>query len=155
MPEATILLEVDDPHFTVRLYENLLKIDLKGSFKNELEEGLENKPVLKETIGRILGIFVPLHIRLSDIDLVHMDEEGKIKISLSHQRDMVIPLGCKEDAVALAEKLKQLVTKAEMEKIQETKAKKNAEKEVIQAEKLRARAERKKYRKRSDAERRV
>jgi hypothetical protein len=61
-------LNVENPHFIVRLYENLLRIDLKGSFKNEVEEALENKPVLKETIGGLLGIFVPLHIRLSDID---------------------------------------------------------------------------------------
>ena len=73
MPEAIPVLEVDRLHFTIRLYENLLKIDLKGSFKNEIEEALENKPVLKETIGSVLSVFVPLHIRLSDIDSVHMD----------------------------------------------------------------------------------
>ena len=55
-------------------------------------EALENKPVLKETIGRVLGIFVPLHIRVSDIDLVHMDETGKIKVRLSHHRSIEIPL---------------------------------------------------------------
>ena len=38
MPAANTVLEVEDPHFTIRLYEGLLKIDLKGSFKNELEE---------------------------------------------------------------------------------------------------------------------
>ena len=58
MPEAIAVLEVDNPHFTVRLYENLLKIDLKGSFKNEIEEALENKPILKETFGSVLGIFI-------------------------------------------------------------------------------------------------
>jgi hypothetical protein len=47
MPEVIPVLEVDRPHFTIRLYENLLKTDLKGSFKNEIEEALENKPVLK------------------------------------------------------------------------------------------------------------
>jgi hypothetical protein len=65
MPTANTVLEVEDPHFTIRLYEDLLKIDLKGSFKNEIEEALENKPVLKETIGRVLGIFVPLHIPIN------------------------------------------------------------------------------------------
>ena len=67
MPEATIVLEVEDPNFTIMLYEDILKIDLKGSLKNELEEALENKPVLKDTIGKVLGIFVPLHIRISEI----------------------------------------------------------------------------------------
>ena len=122
-------MEVEDPHFTIRLYEDLLKIDLKGSFKNEIEEALENKPVLKETIGRLLGIFVPLHIQLSDVDSVHMDESGKIKISLSHHRDIVIPLEHKEDAEKLVEKLNQLISKVETEKIQEIKVRHRAEKE--------------------------
>ncbi len=155
MTQPSIFLEVEDPHFTIRLYEDLLKIDLKGSFKNELEEAFENKPVLKETIGRVLGIFVPLHIPISDIDAVHMDETGKIKVSLSHHRDILIPLEHKEDATKLAEKLNQLVSKAETEKIQEIKVKHRAEKEKNQVSKLRERAKRKRYRKRSDAERRV
>jgi restriction endonuclease S subunit len=151
----TIVLEVENPHFTIRLYNDLLKIDLMGSFKNELEEALENKPVLKETIGRILGIFVPLHIRISEIKSVHMDETGKIEVSLSHHRNIVIPFEHKEDAEKLVEKLNQLISKAEKEKIQVSKARRRAEKEKIQVSKVRSRAERKRYRKRSDAERRV
>jgi hypothetical protein len=155
MVRTNLALKVEDSHFTIRLYNDLLKIDLKGTFKNELEEALENKPVLKETIGRVLGIFVPLHIRLRDIDLVHLDENGKITLSLSHHRDIVIPFESKEDAVSLVEKLKPLVSKVETEKIQEAKARRTAEKEKIQVSKLKSRAERKKYRKRPDAERRV
>ncbi len=155
MPETIIVLEVDDPHFTIRLSDNLLKIDLKGSFKNNLEEALENKPVLKETIGRVLGIFVPLHIHVAEIDYVNMDSTGKIKIDLSHHRSLTIPLENKEDAKKLVEKLNELISKAETEKIQEIKAKQNHEREKIQASKLRDRAEKKRYRKRPDAERRV
>lgn len=155
MVQSIVVLEVEDPHFTIRLHEDLLKIDLKGNFKNEIEEALENKPVLKETIGRVLGIFVPLHIQLSDVDSVHMDETGKIKISLSHHRDIVIPLERKEDAEKLVEKLNQLISKVETEKIQEIKVRRRAEKEKSQVSKLRSKAKRKKYRKRSDAERRV
>ena len=155
MPAANTVLEVEDPHFTIRLYEGLLKIDLKGSFKNELEEALENKSVLKETIGRVLGIFVPLHIPIKDIDSVHMDEAGKINVSLSHHRDILIPLEHKEDAEKLVDKLNQLISKVETEKIQEIKARRSAEREKIHAHKLKSRAERKRYRKRSDAERRV
>ncbi len=155
MPKTIIVIEVDNPHFTIRLYEDLLKIDLKGSFKNEIEEALENKPVLKETIGRALGIFVPLHIPINDIDSVHMDEAGKINVSLSHHRDIVIPLEHKEDAEKLVEKLNQVISRSETKKIQEIKARRSAEREKIQALNLRRRAERKRYRKRSDAERRV
>jgi hypothetical protein len=117
MPRAIKVLEVENPHFTIRLYEDLLKIDLKGSFKNEIEEALENKPVLKETIGKILGIFVPLHIRVSEIDSVHMDETGKVKVSLPHHRNIVIPLERKEDAEKLMEKLNQLISNARTAKI--------------------------------------
>lgn len=101
MPRTIIVLEVENPHFTIRLYNDLLKIDLKGSFKNELEEALENKPLLKETIGRIFGVFIPLHIHISDIDTVHMDEAEKINVNLSHHRKVVIPLEHKEDAEKL------------------------------------------------------
>jgi hypothetical protein len=155
MPKTVTAVEVEDPYFTITLSNSLLKIDLKGSFKNEVEEALENKPVLKETIGRILGIFVPLHIRVSDIDSVHMNETGKIKVSLSHHRNIVIPFERKEDAEKLVENLNQLISSAEAEKIQESKARLRAEKEKIQESKVRSRAERKRYRKRSDAERRV
>ena len=155
MAQTSVVLEVEDPHFTIRLYKDLLKIDLKGSFKNEIEEALENKPVLKETIGRLLGIFVPLHIPINDIDSVHMDETGKIKVYLSHHRSIVIPLERKDDAKKLVEKLNQLISRLETEKIQENKAKRKAKKEKIQESKVRSRAKRKRYRKRSDAERRV
>jgi hypothetical protein len=84
-----------------------------------------------------------------------MNETGKIKVSLSHHRNIVIPFERKEDAEKLVENLNQLISKAEAEKIQESKARLRAEKEKIQESKVRSRAERKRYRKRSDAERRV
>jgi hypothetical protein len=108
--EAIPVLEADRAHFTIRLYENLLKIDLKGSFKNEIEEALENKPVLKETIGSVLSVFVPLHIRLSDIDSVHMDETGKLEINLPLHRNIVIPLE-RKDAERFVDKLNELIPK--------------------------------------------
>lgn len=132
MPETTVVLEIDKPHFTVRLYENLLKMDLKATVRNEIEEALENKPILKETIGELLGIFVPLHVRLSDIDSVHMDETGKVKINLARHRDIAIPLELK-DAKKLVGKLNQLVPKAKEKEldrvIKEHKLRKIAEEE--------------------------
>src|SRR5208283_3618976 len=130
MPKTSAVLEVDDSHFTIRLFNNLLKIDLRGSFKNEIEEALENKPVLKETIGRMLGIFVPLHIRVSDINSVHMDETGKINVSLPHHRNIIIPLEHKEDAEKLFEKLNQLTSNALDVKIKENNAKRQAKRKL-------------------------
>lgn len=118
MPQEVAVLEVENPRLTIRLYENMLRIDLKGSFKNEIEEALENKPVLRETIGSVLGIFAPLHIRLSDIDSVHIDEKGKIKVILPHRRDVVIPLELK-DGKRLLEKLNQLIPEAKTRELKE------------------------------------
>jgi hypothetical protein len=117
MPEPLAVFEVKEPHITVRLYVNLLKIDLRGSFKNEIEEALENKPVLKETFGNILGMFVPLHIRLSDIDSVHMDETGKIKVKLSLHRNIVIPLE-RKDAEKLVHELNHLISIAKKKNLE-------------------------------------
>jgi hypothetical protein len=112
-----MVLKIENPHFTITLYGNFLKIDLKGSLKNEIEEALENKPVLKETLGHILGIFIPLHISVSEITSVSMEETRKIKISIRHHRDVVLPLERKEDAEKLLEKLNQAVLYARTAKI--------------------------------------
>lgn len=114
MPETIAILEVDDPHFTVRLFENLLRVDLKGSLRNEIQEALENKPILKETVGKILGVFAPLHVRLSDINSVRVVQTGKLKIVLLHHRDIVIPLELK-NAQRLCDKLNELIPKAKKE----------------------------------------
>ena len=155
MSKAITVFEVENPHFKIELYEDMLKIDLKGNFKNEIEEALENKPVLKETVGKILGIFVPLHIRVSDIDSVNMDETGKITLVLPHHRDIALPFERKKDAEELVEKLNLLISKAETERIKEVKTKRQAEKEKNQRKQVRIRAEKKRIRKRPRAERRV
>ena len=108
------ILKLETQHFDVRLEEGLLKIDLKGSLKNEIEEALENKPILRETIGGILSLFVPLHVRLADIDSVHVDETGKVKICLPHHRDILIPLE-HNDAERLSSTLNELIPRAREE----------------------------------------
>ena len=103
-----LVMEIDKPYFAVRLYKDVLQIDLKGSFKNEIEETLENKPFLRITIGSLLGIFVPLHIRLSHIDSARIVNEGKVKLILPYRRDVLIPLAPKE-AKRLVDNLNALI----------------------------------------------
>lgn len=129
MSESIFVLKVENPHFAVRLYEDLLKVDLKGSLKNELEEALENKPILKETLGGLLSIFVPLHIRLSDIDSVQMDDAGKVTINLPYHQNIVIPLERKH-AEEFVSKLNQLIQKAKDRKIKEQIMKKRAKRKI-------------------------
>jgi hypothetical protein len=111
MSSDTEVLRIDEPHFTVRVYENMLKIDLKGSLKNDIEETFENTPILEQTIGSILEMFIPLHVHLSEVDSVSMDEKGKVLIKLPRHRDVVIPLE-PEDAKRLVDKLNELIPEA-------------------------------------------
>jgi len=127
------ILEIAKRHFTVRLFSNMLRVDLKGGLKNEFEEALENKPILKETLGHILSIFVPLHIRLCDIDSVHVDETGKIKIVLPRHKDVTIPLK-PDEARKLESKLNELIPEEKRRELlrvmRESRVEKEAEETV-------------------------
>ena len=125
MSEAELVLEIDHPHFTIRITNDQLKIDVKGNLKNEIEEALENAPGLRETVGRILSVFVPLHIRLSEIDSVKMDENGEVKIAVRHRSDVNIPLQ-KEEAEKLVSKLNQLIPEAKQREIERIMMQKRA-----------------------------
>jgi len=74
------------------LYENLLKVEPKKSTLHELEEALENEPILKDTLGEILHIFAPLHIRLSQIDKASVDKKGNVRLVIPQHRHVTIPL---------------------------------------------------------------
>ena len=116
MSESHVILKLEKPHFTATLYRSILRIDVKGNVKSEIEEALENKPVLKQTIGSILGIFAPLHVRLSDIDSVNADDKGKLKIVLPRHRDVTLPLD-PEEARKLAGKLNDLIPEAKRREV--------------------------------------
>jgi len=82
------VLEIDHPHLIIRLSVDLLRIDVKGSFKEKVEEALGNAPILKN----VFSLFVPLHVRLSDIDSTRIEGTDKVKITLRHHRDIILPL---------------------------------------------------------------
>ena len=94
-----------------------------------MEEALENKPILKETIGGILGIFIPLHIRLKDIDSVHMNETGKVTINLPYRRHITIQLESKH-AEEFVNRLNQLKQKAKDREIKEHVMQKRAKRKT-------------------------
>jgi hypothetical protein len=138
MSDMDLALEINKPNFTVRLYENLLTIDLKETIKNDIQEALENEPGLKQTIGTILGLFAPLHVHLKDIDSANVDKAGA-KIRLPHRRDVIIPLEPKESET-LVEKLNLLIPEAkekEYERLREEgKLEKTVEEERITPEEV-------------------
>lgn len=116
--KTLLLLRIDRPYLTIEVYKDWLRIDLKGNAINEAERALENKRVLRETIGAVLSLFVPLHIRIKDIESVTSDSRGRVTIKPHLHRALSIPLE-QSDAKTLTDKLRELLEQAKEEKAEQ------------------------------------
>ncbi len=99
---------IDKPHFSVKLNSTMLDVDLKEGMRKELEDVLEAKPALRETLGFLFQTIVPLNVRLRDIESVTADQEGKVKVAIPHRKDFIIPLA-PDEAERLVDKLNELI----------------------------------------------
>lgn len=108
MATEDLVLVIDKPHFTVKLNQSLLEVDLKSGMKKELEDVLETIPALRENLGFLFQTIVPLDVPLRDIESVNVNEKGHVKIMIPLRRDIVIPLESKESK-RLVEKLNELI----------------------------------------------
>ena len=150
MPKELKVLKIENSHFLIRLSEHELRIDVKGSFKNDVEEALETQPVLKETIGKLMNVFVPLHISLSEIDSVQLEDDGKVQLKLPYSRDVIIPFENVQNAKTFVERLKEAILDAKMEKTKEHVEALHAEEEIKKKrEKHKEKLNEKKYEERS------
>jgi len=68
------VLEIEKPQYTVKLYSNLLEVDLKKGAKKSLREFVEEHEILRATVGVLLETIAPLHLSLRDISKVHVNE---------------------------------------------------------------------------------
>jgi len=109
------ILKVDKPHFVVKLYEDVLEVDLKEGAKRKLERVVEAHPVLRRSLGFMFQTIVPLDVALDAIDVVNVDEKGRLKISVLNRKDLIIPLKVDESR-RFAEKLNELVPLAKAKK---------------------------------------
>jgi hypothetical protein len=150
LPKELKVLKIENPHFLIILSEHELRIDVKGTFKNEVEESLETQPVLKETIGKLINVFVPLHIRLSEIDSVQLEDDGKVQLNIPYSRDIVIPFENLQNARTFVEKLKESILDAKLEQTKEHVEALHAEEEIKKKrEKHKEKLNEKKYKERS------
>jgi hypothetical protein len=150
LPKELKVLKIENSHFLIRLSEHELRIDVNGSFKNKVEEVLENQPVFKETIGKLMNVFVPLHIPLSEIDSVQLEDDGKVHLKIPYSRDIVIPFENMQNAKKFVEKLKESILDAKLEKTKEHVESLHAEEEIKKKrEKQKAKINEKKYEERS------
>jgi len=118
MAKKNVVLIIDKPDFVVKLYEDLLEIDLKKGAKKKLEELLEAKPFLRESLGFLFQSSVPLDIPLKDIESATVDRElyprvqaqgwARAKIVIPNRKDLKIPL-TPDESNKLVDKLNELI----------------------------------------------
>ncbi|UCB60983.1 MAG: hypothetical protein JSW72_02705 [Candidatus Bathyarchaeota archaeon] len=115
--EETVLM-FDKPYFVVKLSEYVLEVDVKGGFKEELEDFLEKKPAIARSLGFIFETLVPIDVWLKDIESVVVDKDGATKIVIPHHRDITIPLA-PDESKRLVSKLEELIPIAKEKAIEE------------------------------------
>ena len=108
MTSEDLVMVIDKPHFTVRLHQSLLEVDLKEGVKKELEDVVEANPILRGSLGLLFQSAIPLDVPLKDIELVTLDKKGRVKIMIPHRKDINIPLE-PNDSTKLVNKLNELI----------------------------------------------
>src|SRR3989304_8021288 len=108
MATEEVVMEIKKPHFTVKLHKTLLEVDLEKGVRKELEDVLEAKPALRESLGFLFQTIVPLDVQLKDIESVKVDKKGRVKITIPSRKDIIIPLKPNESK-RLVEKMNELI----------------------------------------------
>ncbi len=99
----------DKRKFVVKLYEDLIEVDLKEGAKKELEDVVEAHPALREeSLGRLFQTVVPSDVDLTEIDSVEVDDKGQLKLVIPRHKDLIIPLE-HDESRKLAKELNELV----------------------------------------------
>jgi hypothetical protein len=114
------IITIDKPHFTVKLTEDVLEVDLKEGAKKELEDVVEAHPILRESLGVLFQTIVPLDVALSAIEYVEVDNNGRLRIVIPLRRDLIIPLE-RNESTKLAEKLNELIPVAKLREAEKSK----------------------------------
>ena len=108
MPDKHVVLQIDRPHFEVKLHSDALEVNLKEGVKHEIEKLAEARPILQETLGWMFQTIIPLNVRLWEIENVELDSNGKVNLRIPHRRDLHIPLD-QADGRRLVDKLNELI----------------------------------------------
>src|SRR5437867_9524507 len=92
MPDKRVILQIERPHFEVKLRSDALEVNLKEGVRREIEKLAEARPLLQETLGWIFQTIIPLNVRLWEIERAEVDAGGKVSLKIPHRRDLHIPL---------------------------------------------------------------
>jgi hypothetical protein len=108
MTTEDVVMVIDKPHFVVKLHTTLLQVNLKEGIRKDLEDVIEAKPILRDSLGLLFQTVIPLDVHLKDIQSVSINEKGHVKIAIPSRKDLVIPLNQNESRT-LIEKLNELI----------------------------------------------
>jgi hypothetical protein len=96
------LMLIEKPHMKVKLRSRKLEVDLTEGVRKEIENLVESREALRETLGFMFQTLIPLDVPLKDIQSTGLDEKGRVKIVIPHRRDLHIPLPSRESEAFLA-----------------------------------------------------
>lgn len=108
MKTEDMVMVIDKPHFIVKLHKTLLEVDLKEGIRKKLESALESNPKVRESLGFLFQTIIPLDVPLRNIQDVHVDMDGRVKVVIPERKDITIPLESNESE-KLVEKMKELI----------------------------------------------
>ncbi len=108
MTTNDIVMVIKKPHVIIKLHQRVLEVDLTEGLRRELEDMVEARPALRQTLGVLFQSLIPLDVPLKDIQATTMDEKGAVKIVIPHRRDLTIPLASDETKTFLT-RLDQLI----------------------------------------------
>jgi len=128
MNDEDPVMTIDKPHFIVKVYKDLLKVDMKDGIRREIEAFAEARPALRDSVGLLFQTVIPLDVHLKDISSVGLDKKGRVKVAIPTRRDITIPLEG-EEAQRLIDKLNDLIQPEKERLAREKAAAEKAEKE--------------------------
>ncbi len=108
MTSNDLVMLIEKPHVKVKLHQQVLEVDLTEGLRRELEDLVEAKPALRQTVGFLFQTIIPLDVPLKDIETTTFEEGGLVRIIIPHRRDLTIPLTADESKPFLI-KLDQLI----------------------------------------------
>ena len=138
MSSEDIVMTIKKPHFTVKLHETLLEVDLNEGARKKLEDVLEAKPAIRESLGFIFQTIIPHDVALKDIEAVKVDKKGQVQIVIPHRRDLHIPLTSTESK-KLVEKMNELIGR-EKERVLKDQEESKKTRRALEPERARAEA---------------
>jgi len=93
MPEKTVVLLIERPHFEVEVHSDSLEVNLKEGARREIEKLAEAKPILQETLGWVFQTIIPLNVRLWEIEKAEVDSGGKVSLVIPNKEGPPSPIG--------------------------------------------------------------